>query len=226
MVCGHKNAIWVPSPNFGPRRGGVTPDIILIHYTNMDSAEAALARLCDPVTELSSHYLISETGTLWQLVDEKERAHHAGVSAWGDSDDVNSRSIGIELANRGDHAFPEPQMHCLENLLTDIMTRWDIPAKRVIGHSDVAPGRKVDPGPRFDWCRLARQGMSVWPEGKGAFTPDKDAFRADLRIAGYPDVSDRLLLEVFRLRFRPWHVGELDDIDMARARDLADRWPA
>ena len=153
--------IWHPSPNFGDRRDGLLPTLVVIHYTAMDSAEAALTRLCDPVAEVSAHYLIGADGTVWQMVDEAARAWHAGAGDWLGQGDVNSRSIGIELDNRGDHPFSNPQMTVLETLLAEIMTRWHIPPDGVIGHSDSAPGRKFDPGPRFDWARLARQGLAV-----------------------------------------------------------------
>lgn len=151
---------WHPSPNFGTRRDGLLPELIVIHYTAMSSASAALERLCDPEAEVSAHYLIEADGTLWQLVEEAERAWHAGAGNWLGRDDINSRSIGIELDNRGTHPFAEPQMATLEQLLPGIMSRWDIQPEGVIGHSDSAPGRKIDPGPRFDWLRLERQGLA------------------------------------------------------------------
>jgi N-acetylmuramoyl-L-alanine amidase len=129
----------------------------------MATAEAACARLCDPAAEVSAHYLIAGDGALWALVPEDRRAWHAGAGEWGGAGDVNSRSIGIELANRGDHPFAAAQMRALERLLPAIMTRWAIPPQGVIAHSDMAPGRKSDPGPRFDWQRLARAGLAVWP---------------------------------------------------------------
>ena len=146
--------------------------MIVLHYTAMETCEAARDRLCDPAAEVSAHYLISETGTLWQLVPEAQRAWHAGAGQWGDVTDINSRSIGIELANTGDVPFPEPQMAVLEGLMIGIMSRWQIRPERVIAHSDMAPARKSDPGPRFDWRRLARSGLSIWPEpeeGHGQF---------------------------------------------------------
>ncbi|MEO0622287.1 MAG: N-acetylmuramoyl-L-alanine amidase [Pseudomonadota bacterium] len=136
--------------------------MVVLHYTAMETAEAALARLCDPVAEVSAHYVIAEDGRLWRLVDEAERAWHAGVSSWGAVRDVNSHSIGIELANTGVHPFPEPQMAALAWLLAGVIGRWEIRPERVVGHACVAPGRKVDPGARFDWRRLARQGATVW----------------------------------------------------------------
>ena len=157
---GEPGANWHPSPNFGARRDGLQPQLIVIHYTAMDSAGAALERLCDPVFELSAHYLIAGDGTLWQLVDERERAWHAGAGAWQGQSDINSRSIGIELDNLGVHPFAEAQMARLEALLSGIQSRWAIPPDGVIGHSHMAPGRKWDPGPHFDWARLARQNLA------------------------------------------------------------------
>lgn len=149
-----------PSPNYGPRRDGLRPELIVLHYTAMDTAQAALARLSDPQFEVSAHYLIGCCGQIWQLVAEDQRAWHAGAGSWGGQGDVNSRSIGIELSNSGAEPFSEPLMTSLEALLTDLMARWHIPAAGVIGHSDMAPGRKVDPGGRFDWDRLERQGLA------------------------------------------------------------------
>ena len=158
------------SPNFGERRGGVSPSLIVLHYTGMQSCQAAFDRLCDPSAEVSAHYLISETGRGHALVPEPMRAWHAGQGAWAGIDDINSHSIGIELANPGDAPFAAPQMLALERLLAEIIVRWSIAAHRVIGHSDMAPLRKRDPGPRFDWRRLARARLSVWPDD-AATTP-------------------------------------------------------
>ncbi len=221
-----------PSPNCGERRGGARPDLIVIHYTAMPTAAAARARLCDPAHEVSAHWLISEQGGAEPLVDEALRAWHAGAGQWGDVTDVNSRSIGIELANSGSAPFPEVQMATLERVLGDVMGRWAIAPARVIGHSDMAPARKSDPGPRFDWRRLARAGLSVWPEVGPEVGPDATrsggrlvAFRDHARRFGYPDVDDGLLLQAFRLRFRPWAEGPLDVVDAALAEDLARRFP-
>ena len=156
------------SPNFGPRRDGLRPELVVLHHTAMLTAEAALERLCDPAAEVSAHYLVAEDGRTWRLVPEAERAWHAGAGSWGGAGDVNSRSIGIELANAGPldglPPFPEPQMAALEALLDGIMARWSIPPAGVIAHSDMAPERKSDPGPKFDWRRLARGGRAVWPD--------------------------------------------------------------
>ncbi len=210
----------LPSPNFGPRRDRGTPRLIVIHYTAMPSCAEARARLCDPAAEVSAHWLIGEDGTTEQLVDEGARAWHAGAGAWGPIIDVNSNSIGIELSNSGDAPFPERQMAALETLLGAAMARWSIPPEGVIGHSDLAPDRKRDPGPRFDWRRLALQGLAVWPE------PGDDLpFLPSLRTFGYPDAAPDALLHAFRLRFRPWALGPEDAIDRALAADLAARFP-
>ena len=212
-----------PSPSCGPRRLAVKPDMIVLHYTAMASAEAALERLCAPEAEVSAHYLICEKGRVWRMVDEELRAWHAGAGRWGDVADVNSRSIGIELANRGDHPFPEPQMAALEALMPGIMARWRIAPERVIAHSDMAPGRKFDPGARFDWARLARAGLSVWPEE----TVDGGDFAREAAAFGYPvgDVAPADLLLAFRLRFRPGAEGPEEAADRAMIAGLAAGWP-
>ncbi len=231
--------VWVecatsaPSPNFGPRRGGVRPDLVVIHYTGMSSAEAALARLCDPLAEVSAHWLIAEDGRVWELVDEAMRAWHAGVGTWRGAGDVNSRSIGIELANAGPIAgfppFPEPQMTVLEALLDGIAARWGVGPEGVIAHSDMAPRRKIDPGPKFDWRRLALGGRAVWTEPdilEGA--ADWPEFQAAATAAGYapPDGDWDAVLEAVRLRFRPWARGaEPSADDVAVLSALTRGWP-
>lgn len=228
--------VWHPSPNFGDRRGGVLPDLVVIHYTAMHSAEAALQRLCDPAAEVSAHYLIGRDGTCWQMVAEPARAWHAGAGAWGDVTDVNSRSIGIELDNRGDGPFAAAMIDALEGLLGGILDRWAIAPDRVIGHACMAPGRKMDPGPRFDWRRLARAGLAVWPTGGTDPTPGRArdpaallaAFTADALRFGYPSAAPDVLLRVVRDRFRPWAHGAhgaLDAQDVAIMADLARRFP-
>ncbi|MFN4156546.1 MAG: N-acetylmuramoyl-L-alanine amidase [Paracoccaceae bacterium] len=215
-----------PSPNFGARRGGATPSLIVIHYTAMESCAAARERLCDPQAEVSAHWLISRHGVAEALVDEAARAWHAGAGEWAGITDVNSHSIGIELDNRGQEPFPEPQMAALETLLAQIMARWSIPPHRVIGHSDMAPDRKSDPGPRFDWQRLARQGLSVWPEATANPAPDAPAldFVSFACRFGYPALSDDLVLRAFRCRFRPFATGPVTASDAAIAADLAMRF--
>jgi N-acetylmuramoyl-L-alanine amidase len=220
-VIGQPGAIPHPSANHGPRRGGARPELVVLHYTQMIGAEAALRRLSAPEAEVSAHYLIGADGRLWQLVDEDARAWHAGAGEWQGRDDVNSRSIGIELDNSGDCPFAWPQIAALERLLAGVLARWAIPPAGVIAHSDMAPLRKVDPGPRFDWQGLARAGLAVWPgpggDGAAPLGPSLD------RI-GYPAVPEPVRLAAFRLRFRPWARGPEDATDRALADDLARRF--
>lgn len=217
----HPTALWHPSPSFGPRRGGARPELIVLHYTAMPTATSALERLCDPDIEVSAHYLVSETGTVWQMVDEAMRAWHAGSGQWDTITDVNSASIGIELANDGAQPFAEPQMRALEDLMQGIMQRWDIPARGVIGHSDMAPGRKIDPGPRFDWRRLARQGLAHWPDLVQGGSADPELFRHLAKLVGYTsDVPIVTLLDAVRLRFRPHAKGPLQPEDIAALKGL------
>ena len=221
-----------PSPNFGDRRGRRV-ELVVLHYTAMPSCAEALDRLCDPAAEVSAHYLIDADGMLLSLVDEGARAWHAGAGMWRGEGDVNSRSIGIELANPGDRPYPEPQMAALERLLADVLHRHGLPPEAVIAHSDMAPGRKGDPGVRFDWRRLALQGLSVWLDppvappppsvpgrGEGCAEPDAARFLADLAAFGYPACPPGTLLTAFRLRFRPWATGPLDAVDCALAAGL------
>jgi len=156
-----------PSPNNDARASGAVVDILVLHYTGMRTTDAALDRLCDPEASVSAHYLIDTDGTVYRLVPELRRAWHAGVSSWAGDTDVNDRSVGIEMSNPGHEfgyrPFPEAQMASLERLAHDVVTRHRIPGRRVLGHSDVAPTRKQDPGEFFDWARLARAGVGVWP---------------------------------------------------------------
>ncbi len=227
-----------PSPNFGVRRHGRGPELVVLHHTAMHDAKAALSRLCDPGAEVSAHYLICPLGRIYQLVDERLRAWHAGAGGWGRTRDVNSHSIGIELANAGPLAgFPPygaAQMDALEELLADILSRHGIPPCGVIGHSDMAPGRKRDPGAKFDWRRLALRGISIWPDPGEDETPEEAGFLAAAERFGYvpPEsaISDdktwlQHVLAAFRLRFRPLHKGPLDGTDMAMMRELAERYP-
>ncbi|MHA1108209.1 MAG: N-acetylmuramoyl-L-alanine amidase, partial [Alphaproteobacteria bacterium] len=179
------------SPNFGPRRGGAAPDMIVLHYTGMDTAGAAIARLTDPASEVSAHYLVDLDGRVVGMVGEDMRAWHAGAASWGGVADVNSRSIGIEIVNPGRvlgyPPFPEPQVAALEALLGDIMARHAIAPERVVGHACVAPGRKGDPGEKFDWRRLARRRLSVWldPEPAAPGAADAARFQSAARRFGY-----------------------------------------
>ena len=210
--------------------------MIILHYTAMLTAEAALDRLCDPAAEVSAHYLIAEDGRLWRLVPEDRRAWHAGVAGWGGAADLNSRSIGIELANSGEAPFSEPQMRALERLLADSLARWRIPPERVLGHQCVAPERKADPGPRFDWRRLARQGLSVWLDWDGMGDDEAGAavFQQAAAAFGYPvprtgawDRATLAVADAFRARFRPGDrtPGPLSSAGLAHLEALAARWP-
>lgn len=194
--------------------------MIVLHYTAMESAEAACARLCDPDCEVSAHYLIGRDGAIFHLVEEDMRAWHAGAGQWGAVTDVNSRSIGIELDNRGAEPFAAALMDALEPLLADIMARWGIPKANVIGHSDMAPGRKSDPGARFDWARLVRSGLAIGSSAAGT-SVDEDQFFRHLDRIGYPVCEAELRLAAFRLRHNQGATGPLSGIDCARAADLA-----
>lgn len=180
----------------------------------MDSAQVALERLCDPQVEVSAHYLIGAQGDVIQMVEEAERAWHAGAGEWSGVDDINSRSIGIELDNRGNHPFSEPQMSALESVLRGIMARWNIAPQGVIGHSDMAPGRKVDPGPHFDWARLERQGLAAPAQRHETGALDDVAFVAAAANAGYTaQAGAETLLRTTRLRRAPWRSGPLQKAD-------------
>jgi N-acetylmuramoyl-L-alanine amidase len=155
-----------PSPNFDPRKA--PPDMIVLHYTGMPSGEEALARLRDPAAKVSSHYLVEEDGRVFRLVAEARRAWHAGVSSWRGERDVNGASIGIEIVNPGHEfgyrAFPDAQVAAVIALVGDIRERWTIEDGRIIGHADVAPERKEDPGELFPWRALAEAGHGLWVE--------------------------------------------------------------
>lgn len=217
-----------PSPNHEPRPPGRAIDMLVLHYTGMPSAEAALARLCDPAAKVSAHYCIDEDGTVYALVPEERRAWHAGVSAWAGETDINGLSIGVELVNPGHEwgyrPFPEAQMQALEALAQDILARHAIPPRRVLGHSDVAPGRKTDPGELFDWARLARAGIGLWPEpaplpgGPPALAhlqAELRRFGYGLEITGEPDEATRCVLAAFQRHFRPWRIDGQPDAETA-----------
>ena len=157
-----------PSPNFGAREGLIKPSILLLHYTGMPSAGAAIHWLAAPESKVSCHYVVDEIGAVTQMVAEAARAWHAGVSHWKGATDVNTRSIGIEIHNPGHDGgypdFPEAQMAAVEALCLDIAARHGIAPHNVLAHSDVAPRRKIDPGEKFGWARLARAGIGHWTE--------------------------------------------------------------
>ncbi|MEL7091801.1 MAG: N-acetylmuramoyl-L-alanine amidase [Pseudomonadota bacterium] len=212
---------WRPSPNCGLRRDGLIPTHVVLHYTAMESAAAAIERLCDPAAQVSAHYVICRSGAVTQLVAEGLRAWHAGAGEWAGFTDINSRSIGIELDNDGASPFSELQMHNLETLLRGLLSVWGIPPENVIGHSDMAPGRKIDPGPLFDWPRLEAQGLARsrgTSPVKQAATPD--AFVHAARRVGYSANTDTdTLLAAVRLRYRPGKTGPLDADDLTPLGD-------
>lgn len=156
------------SPNFGERKNGAKPRMIILHYTDTLDMEEALTYLMVPEKEASSHYVVDYDGSILQLVDEEKRAWHAGVSEWEGETDINSHSIGIEVVNPGHtyglKPFPDVQIDAVKALCKDIMARWNIQPEYVLGHSDVAPGRKVDPGPLFPWDGFEKEGLAKRPK--------------------------------------------------------------
>lgn len=206
-----------PSPNHDARPADTAIDMLVLHYTGMPSAEAALKRLCDADAKVSAHYLIDEDGTVIRLVEEENRAWHAGVSAWRGFTDTNARSIGVELVNPGHEFgyrdFPEAQIAALIPLATEILARHPIPPRNVVGHSDVAPARKTDPGERFPWARLAAAGIGLWPDnGKPAETGTAIELAARY---GY-DVSDiAAAIAAVQRHFRPDKIDGIADAETA-----------
>ena len=215
-----------PSPNFDDRRGQPV-DMLVLHYTGMETAAAALERLVDPAAQVSAHYLIDEDGAVYRLVDETQRAWHAGASFWRGATDINHRSIGIELVNPGHQfgyrPFTEAQMAALVALAVDIVRRHAIPARNVVGHADVAPRRKTDPGEFFDWPRLAAAGVGLWPGEADVCLMDPDDIAAMLAEVGYETVDRVASLRAFQRHFRPARVnGRIDFETARRLRALCD----
>jgi len=216
-----------PSPNHDARPGARAIDMLVLHYTGMPSAAAALDRLTDAAAKVSAHYLIDEDGAVWRLVPEARRAWHAGVACWAGERDVNGLSIGIELVNPGHEfgyrPFPDAQMAALEALARDILARHPIPAARVLGHSDVAPGRKTDPGELFDWRRLAAAGIGLWPEPAADASADAAEVKRWLGAFGYGFLEEDLsaVIAAFQRHFRPGAISGQADADTAgRLRTL------
>lgn len=224
------------SPNFGPRSADVSLDFILLHYTGMESTQAALARLCTKGTEVSAHYLIDDDGVLYQLVDEDKRAWHAGKGFWRGVRDINSAAIGIELSNPG-HAFgyrpfTDAQIKTLLALLPDILARHKtLRADQIWGHADIAPARKEDPGELFPWDLLAAKGFGLWPDlgllekekAKPALSPCEA--RDLLRRIGYEATESESALRAdiiaFQRHFRQRDIkGNLDEETSALLRAL------
>jgi len=218
------------SQNHGPRPAGQPIDMLVLHYTGMECGEAALARLCDPAAEVSAHYLIEEDGTVFQLVPEHRRAWHAGVAVWRGHTDINSRSVGIELVNRGHEwgyrPFAEAQIAALIPLCQGIVARYGIEARNVTGHSDIAPNRKEDPGEFFPWARLAAEGVGLWPSDstgpQDVPTPELPVVQEALTRFGYGleeaesfDLDTRNVVLAFQRRFRPERMDGVFDAECA-----------
>lgn len=230
---------WVPSSNFTARRPESDPprqpDMLILHYTAMTSAERALYWLTTPESNVSCHYLIAEDGEIFQMVHEANRAWQAGLSSWQGDHDINSASIGIEIANGGpenlDPEFPPAQMNAVRDLSADICQRNHIANARVLAHSDIAPGRKTDPGPYFDWEWLADEGVGAWPSRWASKGDPKDIRTCQQRLAdiGYKidvtgewNIQTRTVVSAFQLHWRrEKHDGELDAETASR---LADVW--
>lgn len=237
-----------PSPNHGERKDGRRPDMVVLHYTGMPDEGEALQWLCNPISQVSAHYFVFSDGRVLQLVPESRRAWHAGASSWEGETDINSCSIGIEIANAGHPGglppFHDAQMDGVIALTKDIVTRWRIPATRVLGHSDVAPGRKVDPGEAFPWGRLHEAGVGHWvppaPMTDGRFFSRGDegmpieALQAMLAMYGYGlkitgvfDETTEKIVAAFQRHFRPERVdGVADASTITTLRNLIAKRPA
>ncbi len=209
--------------------------MLVIHYTGMETCEAALYRLCDGAAKVSAHYVIDEDGTGYALVDEVHRAWHAGEACWRGVRDVNGHSIGVELVNPGHdlgyRAFSEAQMAALIELAGEIVARHGIPAVGVVGHSDVAPARRKDPGERFDWQRLAAAGVGLWPRQGGrerAAEPGIAVVQAklgrlgyELEVSGTYDAATKAVITALQRRFRARRIdGVADEETLAVLDDL------
>ena len=232
------------SPNFDQRINDCVIDMLVLHYTGMINADMALQRLCNSDAKVSAHYFIDEKGECFQLVEEANRAWHAGKSSWAGSSDINSRSIGIELVNAGHELdykpFPEAQMNSLERLAKDIIIRHVIPAHRILGHSDIAPSRKRDPGELFDWRRLASIGIGLWSNKKYATSTDGETlgpgmsgkavsqaqqklsyFGYHIEKTGHYDPATQEVVTAFQRHYRPERVdGLFDSLCWDRLLDL------
>jgi N-acetylmuramoyl-L-alanine amidase len=229
----YRGAAVVPSPNHGERVGGRRPDMIVLHYTGMPDDDQALNWLRNEQSQVSCHYFVHQDGRVLQLVPEERRAWHAGQSFWSGESDVNSCSIGVEIANAGHPgglpSFPVAQIEAVAELCRDCGKRWSIPAERVLGHSDVAPVRKVDPGENFPWEKLYGKAVGHWVEpapvtGGRFFQPGEtgqpiEALQSMLSLYGYNvevtgDFCDRTkgAVEAFQRHFRPARVDGIADI--------------
>ena len=226
---------WRPAANFEPRRDGRAIDMIVLHYTGMDSAAAACDLLCGEGGRVSCHYLVDEDGTVTAMVGEEFRAWHAGASFWKGETDTNSRSIGIEIHNPGHgpyyRDFPEMQMAAVARLCRDILGRHVIPPQHVLAHSDVAPGRKIDPGERFDWQFLHARGIGHWvpPAEPDAtllaaaelleFQRLLSTYGYDIAVTGFVDERTRKATDAFTRHFRPALVTGTPDVSALRTAE-------
>lgn len=206
-----------PSPNHDARPHGGAVDMLVLHYTDMADATSALQRLCDARAKVSAHYLIGRDGTLYQLVDEGRRAWHAGEAFWRGASDINARSVGIELDNPGHGLglapFPQVQVSALIGLARAVLSRHPIPSQNVVGHSDVAPRRKRDPGELFDWRALAAAGIGSWPSAASPLPPDMATAGRLLAGIGYEVLDIPATLAAFQRRYRPRRVDGLLDAE-------------
>ena len=208
----------IPSPNVDDRPRPV--DMLILHYTGMQTAEAAIARLCDPVARVSSHYVVDEAGEIFRLVPEHLRAWHAGVSFWRGQRALNDGSIGIEIVNPGHEwgyrPFPEAQIASVRALCLEILNRHAIPARNVVGHSDVAPDRKQDPGELFPWRDLAGEGIGLWTES-GPFDSDLAMSLAEIGYEVEPGGAvSPAVVTAFLRHWQPDRVGAGPDAATSR----------
>ncbi|GAA2815834.1 N-acetylmuramoyl-L-alanine amidase [Aminobacter aminovorans] len=235
------------SPNFGQRRDGMKPDMIVLHYTGMETGDGAESWLCNPASEVSSHYLVHEDGRIVQMVRESDRAWHAGKSSWLGETDINSCSVGIEIVNPG-HAlgyssFPKRQMRAVIELCLGIVYRHNVAPERVLAHSDVALGRKVDPGEKFSWRMLAQAGIGHWvapsprnghallqPGDAGAAVEELQSMLAlygyGVEITGRFDAQTAVTVQAFQRHFRTRCVdGIVDSSTLSTLRRLLAALP-
>jgi N-acetylmuramoyl-L-alanine amidase len=208
------------SSNFDHRPVDVSIDMLVFHYTGMQTALSALDRMCDLEAEVSAHYMVDEDGSIWSLVEEVDRAWHAGVAYWRGNTNINARSIGIEIVNPGHQfgycEFPEAQMQSVTELALDVLSRHPIPPQNVVGHSDIAPTRKTDPGEFFNWARLAELGIGLWPSQADHLEQDLNALASALTHIGYNVSNLSMALKAFQRHYRPKRVTGRIDSETAR----------
>ena len=212
--------IEYPSLNYSSRKLGTVVDMLVVHYTGMLTATSALERLCNNEAQVSAHYCIDEDGSIYRLVAENFQAWHAGVSYWRGATDINNRSIGIEMVNPGHEfgyrPFKSRQMAAFRELTLDILARHQIPARNVVGHSDVAPVRKSDPGEYFDWQAMATVNIGIWPKEADHLELAPMILKSILFEIGY-DVNDvTAALRAFQRHYRPARVNGRIDPETAR----------